>query len=166
MTYAILLGNIISSFSSICLIFSCLAKEQKKAYCWQMGESFFLFLSSICFSSWSGATTMFISVIRNYLTIKNNFTVRWMCFFSLLSLFIGIHVNTKGMVGLIPILATIQLTYCNYRVKTLLGTKLSFLFNIILWVIYSYSIFDFVSGTTQAISGFFCVYSLFHEHAK
>ena len=53
-----------------------------------------------------------------------------------------------------------QLTLCNYFVKSLRGVKLSFLINVILWTIYSYCILDIAYGTASAVIGVLTVISL------
>ena len=88
---------------------------------------------------------------------------------TVLTVGIGVAVNNRGLIGLIPVAATVQLTLCNYFVKSLRGVKWSFLVNVILWTIYSYCILDIAYGTASAVIAVLTVISLIRlirkEHA-
>ena len=156
----IILGNIISLGAAACLTFSCIVKDQKRAYGWQMGESIFLSLSSICFASWAGLSTLLLSILRNWLAMHERFTERLMIVFSVITVVLGLLLNSKGWVGLLPVAATLELTCCNYKAKTLRQTRIGFLINILMWMVYSYMILDIVSGVTQTISAIACIVAL------
>ena len=147
----ILIGNLISSCASGCLAASCVVNDKKRAYFFQMMESLLLTVSAFVFGVWSSMTTQAISTVRNGLVMKERFSTPLMVVCTVLTAGIGVAVNNRGLIGLIPVAATVQLTLCNYFVRSLRGVKVSFLVNVILWTIYSYCILDIAYGTTSAV---------------
>ncbi len=95
---------------------------------------------------------MAIICIRLSMVYKDRFTIRWAIFFLILSVALGLAVNTLGWVGLIPIIASIQITICNYAYTNLRWIKLSFIVNEAFYIFYFYMIFDFVSTFVQVIT--------------
>ena len=106
----ILLGNLISFLASLMLTAGCLMKDPKKVYAMQVAENLTLVVSSVCFGSWSGITTLLISTVRNVLLVKGHFDKKRMYLFSVLVTVCGLAVNNKGWIGLLPVLATVILT--------------------------------------------------------
>ena len=156
----ILIGNLISACASGCLAASCVVNDKRRAYFFQMMESLLLTVSACVFGVWSSMVTQAIGTVRNGLVMKERFTTRLMVVCTVLTAVIGVAVNNRGLVGLIPVAATVQLTLCNYYVKSLRGVKLSFLVNVILWTIYSYCILDIAYGTASAVIAVLTVISL------
>jgi len=64
---------------------------------------------------------------------------------------IGLYVNNRGFLGLLPIAATVELTFANYYAKDISLIKTSVLFNTVLWSIYSFLIWDFAAGISEAL---------------
>lgn len=160
MTHEILAGNLISAFASIFLVLSCWVSDRKRAYLLQAGESGCLCLSSVFFRSWAGLSTVFLSTVRNLLTAYGKYTNRLMWIFTVLVVALGLAVNNRGLIGLLPIAATVQLTVCNYYLKEILPIKWSFFANTVMWGIYDFAILDIVSGITQVIACLVCLVSI------
>ena len=78
----------------------------------------------------------------------------------------GILVNTKGIVGLFPVLATLIWTIANYYFRDVFYVKIFLLINIALWTIYFFVIWDFSSGIAQVVMGMICVISLYRISAR
>lgn len=72
--------------------------------------------------------------------------------FGVFSTVIGFAVNNLGLVGLIPIIATVQITICNYICKDIKWIKLSFIINESFYIIYFWCLFDFTSVIIQLIT--------------
>lgn len=151
MTNRILLGNLISFMASLALTAGCLSKDPKKVYILQVAENLILCVSSMCFGSWSGISTLLVSTARNMLLVKGRFDKRMMYLFIVLVTVCGLWVNNRGIIGLLPVLATVILTICNYYAKDILAIKWSLLVNLVLWAIYFFFILDMISGVTQVV---------------
>lgn len=165
----ILIGNIISAVASVFLAVSCVVNDKRKAYFCQLMESLFLVISSVFFFAWVRLITQALAVARNYLVMNEKFTARLMWAFTIVGTMIGLIINTEGWLGLMPIVATIQLTLCNYYCRSLKATKWGFLVNVLIWGTYSFLILDFAYGAANAaiaIAGFVSLWKLYQEEKK
>ena len=151
MSERMLLGNLISFAASLALLAGCLMKEPKKVYAMQVTENLILVLSSAVFGSWSGISTLLISTARNVLLVKGYFDRKMMVLFSVLVAVCGLWVNNRGLIGLLPVAATVILTICNYYAKEICAVKWSLIVNLLLWGIYFFAIRDVASGVTQMV---------------
>ncbi|WP_298521359.1 YgjV family protein [uncultured Methanobrevibacter sp.] len=155
----IIVGNIISLVAGIFLILSMWVNDEKRAYKHQFLNAFVLMISSIFFLSWTGVTTMAIAATRNIFVYKGKLTLSWTIFFIILSVALGLMVNTMGVIGLLPIIAIVQITICNYALKSIKWIKLSFIVNEIFYIIYFIAILDFASSAIELFTALVGVYS-------
>ena len=63
----------------------------------------------------------------------------------------GVALNTEGWLGVIVIVATIQLSLCNYYCKTVKATKIGFMVNLLMWSVYSFLISDVAYGIANGV---------------
>jgi len=157
----IIIGNVISLFAGIFLILSMWVNDEKEAYKHQFFNAFFLTISSIFFLSWTGVTTMALAASRNVMVYKDKLTFNWTIFFIILSVVFGLAVNTKGIIGLLPIIAIVQITLCNYYLKLITWIKLSFIVNELFYIVYFIAIWDFSSSVIESITAIIGLISLF-----
>ena len=113
----IVVGNVISLIAGIFIILSMWVNDEKQAYKYQFLNAFILMISSVFFFSWTGVVTMAIAASRNLMVYYDKLTFKWTIFFIIISMVLGLLVNTMGIVGLLPIIAIIQITLCNYYLK-------------------------------------------------
>ena len=156
----IVIGNIISLIAGIFIILSMWVNDEKKAYKYQFLNAFILMISSVFFFSWTGVTTMAIAASRNAMVYKEKFTFNWMIFFIVISIVVGVAVNTLGFVGLLPIIAIVQITLCNYYLKSIKSIKVSFIVNSAVYVIYFLAIYDFSSAAIETFTASIGIVSL------
>lgn len=156
----ILIGNIISLIAGIFIILSMWVNDEKKAYKYQFLNAFILIISSVFFLSWTGVTTMAIAAARNAMVYYDKLTFNGTIFFIVISVVLGLLVNTLGFVGLLPIIAIIQITLCNYYLKTIKSIKTSFIINSAIYVVYFLAILDFSSATIESITALIGLVSL------
>ena len=147
----IIIGNGISFIAAIFMVISCCINDQKKAYFCQMMNCAIACVAAVFFASWAGLSTLIISTVRNYLVMKGKYTKKLMYIFTPLVLVVGLLVNNRGIVGMLPPLATVQLSLCNYYTRDLLSIKLSFFVNNLVWALYGFLIYDFSSGLSDSI---------------
>lgn len=72
-TYLIL-GNVFSLLSAICIAISVLKKNKNDLILWQVIDVIFCILSNIALYTYSAMTTNSIALIRNILAYKNKLT--------------------------------------------------------------------------------------------
>ncbi len=148
------------------LFLGCCTTDTRKIYGYQIAENGILCLSSLVFGSYSGLVTLSLAIFRNVLLMKDQYTRNWMIGLSILITAGGVLVNTKGIVGLFPVLATLIWTIANYYFRDVFYVKIFLLINIALWTIYFFVIWDFSSGIAQVVMGMICVISLYRISAR
>ena len=148
----IIIGNIISFFSSIALVLSCVVNDKTEAYKYQTLEALILTVSSAFFYSWAGMLTMFIAALRNYLAMKDKLSFKLAVMFILIALIICPIINNYGWIGLLPMFGIIQLTICNYYLKNIKWIKLAIIIDLFIYAVYFIGIYDFISCATQLIT--------------
>ena len=153
----IVIGNIISFAAAVFLLAGCWTRDRDRTFLYQIFEAALLCLANVFFNSWSGITTLLLSAIRNWIILKNRFNERWMVFFGVAVTVLGLLMNNRGWVGLLPILATDQLIICNQYAKRMIPIKLSLLVNTMIWLVYSVMIWDISSTVAQAVTCVACV---------
>lgn len=147
----LVIGNCISAVASVFLAISNCAQSQKKIYLFQLLETATFCVSSIFFASWAGLSTLLISLVRNILVVKNRLRKWHVYLFAALVVIIGLYVNNRGWLGLLPLAATVEITFANYYAKSVPLIKVSVLVNTILWAVYSYLIWDFAAGISETL---------------
>lgn len=162
----LLIGNGISALASVFLAMSCVTNDRRRAYLYQTLESLLLVVSSVFFGAWVRLISQAFGAARNYLVMVEKFTVPLMILFTILSTALGLWMNTEGWIGMIVIVATIQLTLCNYYCKSVRATKIGFLVNVLLWGVYSYLIYDIAYGIANTVIFLAGVVSLIQYERK
>ncbi|MBP3225867.1 MAG: YgjV family protein, partial [Methanobrevibacter sp.] len=71
-----------------------------------------------------------------------------------------VYVNTLGFVGLLPVIAVIEITLCNFLLKSIKPIKLSFIVNSLIYIIYFFAIYDFTSVAIESFTALVGIYSL------
>lgn len=148
----IIIGNVISLIAGIFIILSMWVNDEKQAYKYQFWNAFILMISSVFFLSWTGVTTMAIAASRNAMVYKDMLTFNWTVVFIIVSIILGFLVNTMGFVGILPIIAIVQITLCNYYLKSIKTIKTSFIINSAIYIIYFIAIFDISSAVIESIT--------------
>lgn len=156
----IIIGNIISLFAGVFIILSMWVNDEKQAYKFQFLNAFILMISSVFFLSWTGVTTMAIAASRNAMVYKDRLTLKWTIFFIIISIVLGLAVNTMGFIGLLPIIAIVQITLCNYYFKTIKWIKTGFIINSAIYIVYFLAILDFSSAVIESVTALIGVISL------
>ena len=162
----IIIGNIISFVAAVLLGLSCWSKNPKRVFIYQFIENLFLSLSSLVFGSYSAAVSTLLSTVKSFIIVKGRYKKKTMIFFVISIAVLGVLTNTKGLIGLLPVIATVQFTYCNYKLTSIKGIKWTFIINLLIWDIYAFWIRDFSSGIAWAITLIVTIVSLMTIMAK
>ena len=157
----IVIGNVISFIAGIFILLSMWVNDEKEAYKYQFLNAFILMISSVFFLSWTGVVTMAIAASRNAMVYKDKLTFNWTVIFIIISVIVGCLVNTMGLIGLLPILALVQLTLCNYYLKSIKSIKMGFILNSIIYIMYFIAIWDISSIVIESITVTVGLISLF-----
>ncbi len=156
----IIIGNIISFIGAIFLSTSCVLKNRKLIFYFQAINCFILAVASVFFYAYAGIAALITSGIRNIVVAHDKYTTKLMYIFLALTVILGIVTNNRGIIGLIPVIATVQYTVCLKIFKTLLLTRISIWINTALWIVYSFIIMDYSTCFMDSISLITVTFSL------
>ncbi len=145
----LIIGNIISFVAAGFMAYSCCLNDHRKVFFYQAIECAMLCVASVFFGAWAGITTLALSATRNYLVSRDKFSHKLMVLFLVLVVVLGLLANNRGLIGLIPVVATVEYTVCCHYIKEIKAVKCSIFVNTFMWVFYSFAIMDFSTGFTD-----------------
>lgn len=150
---SIILGNIFSLFAMGFLFIALSHKDNHKLVFFQAFAHFFFILSALVVKGYSGAVQDIIGLIRNLLILKglNSQRIRKLLLVS--AVVLGIIFNNMGLVGLLPVIATLQYTLISTK-KDISNNMLqiSLILNAILLTGYSLALHNYVNVIANFIS--------------
>ena len=131
-----------------------------KKFSFQLMDCLLLAIAQLIFGVPSGAVALFLGVLRNLCIILGRYNLFAMISFSCATLILCLVANSSGLLGAIPILATLLLTVGMYYARGIIATKTVIFINLILWSVYSFLIFDFATGISNAVSAIICAITI------
>lgn len=149
-TYLIL-GNIFSLLSAICIAISVIKKNKNDLIYWQVIDVIFCILSNIALYTYAALTTNSIALIRNILAYKNKLSknITWLLF--ALCVIVGLWANNRGVIGLFPIIASASYTIFMFTTKNEQQMRWALSSNLILWFIHDIYVQAYPSALTDII---------------
>lgn len=135
-TYLIL-GNIFSLLSAICIAISVIKQSKKDFMCWQIGDTFFGIIANIALCAYAALVISIICFIRNILSYQNRLTKLITIILLIASILIGLYANNLAIIGLLPIIASASYTICIYVTKNEQQMRWALTINMILWFIHN-----------------------------
>lgn len=145
----ILIGNIISFAAAVFLAVSCVVKDRKQVFILQFMNCAVLALASYFFGSYAAISTLALCCVRNVFITKDRFTRPVMTVIVILVIVCGVLTNNRGIIGLMPVLATVEYTMCCYFINNIRKTKISILLNESIWLVYSFIVQDYSTALTD-----------------
>ncbi len=151
MPTSLILGNIFSLLSAICLAVSVLKKNKNDLIWWQIVDVVFCILSNIALYTYAALTTNSIALIRNILAYKNKLTkkITWILF--ILCIVAGFWANNRGLIGLFPIIASATYTIFIFITKNEQQMRWALTSNLILWFVHDIYVQAYPSALTDIV---------------
>ncbi|MBO7556544.1 MAG: YgjV family protein [Alphaproteobacteria bacterium] len=149
-TYLIL-GNLFSLLSAICIAISVLKKNKNDLIWWQVIDVIFCILSNIALYTYSALTTNSVSLIRNILAYKGKLTKNLTWILLILCIVAGLYANNRGIIGLLPIIASVSYTIFMYTTKNEQQMRWALVLNLILWFIHDIYVQAYPSALTDTV---------------
>ena len=156
-----LIGAFFISYSADCInlskIFSVFGKNKKNIVILQLCTNIFCTLTNIFLRSYSGVVANAILSIRHFLDIKGKMTALTTVIISILITVLGLYFNTRGLVGLCPIMASVLFVIFTYIAKSAQHMRLNIGFTILIWSFHDFTIKSyplFIMDFTIAILSF------------
>lgn len=135
MAHYLLIGNLLSLGTVLCLAVSATVKNKKALIGWQVIGAVFCILSNIVLFAYPSAATTAVSLVRNILSYKNKLTKNITIFLTFLCIVLGLIFNNLGWVGLFPISAVASYTVFLYTTKNEQQMRYALILSMILWFI-------------------------------
>ena len=104
-------------------------KRKRTIFLCQFLECALLAVASVFFGALAGMTTLVFSAIRDLLVANDRYTKPMMTVFLILTIVAGVLANTRGLVGLLPVFATVEYTICCHYIVGEKATKCSIFVN-------------------------------------
>ena len=160
MSTNLIVANILSLISNGINGISSFFKTKKSILLIQTLECTIGGISQLLCKSFSAAIQLFICAIRNFITVNKNTKkiVYWL--FSLAFLVLGHIFNNRGLIGLLPIFATIQFTLWNGYFKTAQQVRYGMVINFIPWIIHDFVVKMYVSAIIMTILMFVTIVNI------
>lgn len=164
-TYLVI-GNIFSLLSAICIAISVVKKNKKSLIWWQIIDVFFCILSNIALCTYSALTTNSIALARNILAYKNKLTLKitWIMF--ILCIIAGLLANNRGFIGFFPIIASASYTIFIFITKDEQQMRWALISNLILWFIHDICVQSYPLAITDIILSIWTAMQIFRNRKQ
>lgn len=164
-TYLII-GNIFSLLSAICIAISVIKKNKADLIWWQILDVIFCILSCIALYAYAALATNFVSLIRNILAYKNKLTknITWILLIS--CVICGLWANNRGIIGLFPIIASASYTIFMYITKNEQQMRWALISNLALWLVHDFYIQAYPSALTELILSVWTAIQIFNNRTR
>ncbi len=156
----IVIGNIISFVAAVSMLLSAITKNRTTLFFLQFLECALLAVANLFFASYAGVWVLLLSAIRNILVAKEKYNKKMMWGFLVLTVLLSLLTNNRGMVGLIPMIATVQYTVCSLFATNVVRAKWSMAVNTLFWIIYSAAVWDVSTAVSDLIVLLFTLWSI------
>lgn len=147
----IIWGNLISFVGSLFLFASCVAKSKRRVLLFQFFQCAILTAAQITFGKGAGAVSMAVAGTRNLIIASGHYGVFATVLVSLFTFVFGIYFNTGGVIGLMPVIASVFYSVALYVTNDVRHLKLALSVLLFVWIVYSALIFD-IFGTISNTS--------------
>lgn len=148
----LIVGNILSFIGVVLLGISSLVHDKKRILFYQIYNCLFTTLSNIVLGGFSGATVNFAALVRNWLVYHGKNTHKITIVIAIIMTIIGVSVNQHGIIGTLPIIASIQYTlWLGWGFTSAQSVKLALAINVSIWAVYDAVIMAFPSLAVRMI---------------
>ena len=163
MSFSLILGNIFSLCAVICLGISVIKNSKKSLIGWQIVDTVFFIASTLVLKSYAAVTTNTVSLIRNILAYKYGLSKSAAIFFCIIMTVIGVYLNNRGIIGLFPIIASIEYTIGMYMTENEQQMRWILVFNLLLWFIHDAYIQAYPAAINELGLGIWTAWQIFHK---
>lgn len=130
---SLLIGNVFSFGAALCIAVSVMKKNKKDLIGWQILDTSFCILSALFLNSYSSVSTNSIALIRNVLAYTNKLNKLLTGILLVICVSVGLYVNNRGWIGVLPVSATAEYTILMYTTKSEQQMRYALLINLLMW---------------------------------
>ena len=163
MTFSLILGNIFSLCAVICLSVSVTTNNKKSLIGWQILDTSFFIASTFVLKSYAAVTTNSVSLVRNILAYKYGLNkIMTFCLCTIMVI-IGVYLNNRGIIGFLPIIASIEYTIGLYLTKNSQQMRYIIILNLLLWFIHDTYIQAYPAALNDMGISLWTAWQIFHK---
>lgn len=156
----IIIANIFSFIAMIIMCINGIVKNKKKFVMIQLIQIAIAAIANILLGATTGVIINSISIIRNYMVYKNNFTLKYAIITSILSAGLSIYFNNLGFIGILPLFSTIPYTFLMQKCN---DSQMKYLtiWSLIPWCVYDFYVKNYVAFVFDCATIITCIIGLF-----
>lgn len=162
----LIIGNIFSLLSAICIAVSVVKKSKKSLIGWQIFDVIFCILSNIALYTYAALTTNSVALIRNILAYKNKLSKNITWFLLILCIVAGLWANNRGIIGLFPVIASAEYTILMYITKNEQQMRWALVINLMLWLIHDFYVQAYPSSLTDLVLSLWTAMQIWHNRKQ
>ena len=151
-TIGIVIGNICSLLAMITDSISSSQKTAKGILVVQSISQFIYGIGTLVLKGYSGAVQNAVSILRNFVAIKQieSKVLEWLLV--LMGVVLGIYFNNLGLIGYLPVIANLQYTLAIFKFKdNERGIKISFAICIGLFALFNVAILNIIGACSNFV---------------
>ena len=151
-TIGIVIGNICSLLAMITDSISSSQKTAKGVLVVQSISQFIYGIGTLVLKGYSGAVQNAVSILRNFVAIKQieSKVLEWLLV--LMGVVLGIYFNNLGLIGYLPVLANLQYTLAIFKFKdNERAIKISFAICIGLFALFNVAILNIIGACSNFV---------------
>lgn len=157
-TIHIIIGNIFSLISAVCIALSAIKNSKKDFMYWQVGDTMSGILANIALSAHAALVTSIVCLIRNFLSYTGRLTAKITAVLLLVGVVTGLYANNLGVIGWLPVTASAIYTVCIYLTKTDQQMRYALIFNMALWAVHNFYVMAYPSALMNTFLAFWSAY--------
>ncbi|MCR5676636.1 MAG: YgjV family protein [Agathobacter sp.] len=142
--YYLVIGNIISFAGAIVMVLIGLIKERKKILSAQIAQFSLMGLGNLVLGGPTGFITNMVSIVRNLICFKWEFTWPLKIGFIVLQTVLAAIFNQNGLIGWFPVIGTAMFTFF-MDTDSDITLKVIIILSEVLWCIFDFSVKNFSS---------------------
>ena len=161
-----LIANVIGLIGSILMVLMGILKKKKDVLHAQNAQLVLLGISNVMMGGYIGCIVNIIAIFRNILCSKGKLNMFWVVIITMFTITIGVICNKEGMIGYLPILATLIFLFF-MNIKDMVKFKFMTAIVMFLWFIYDLEIRVYTTALFDLITVFSCLIVMYHiAHEK
>jgi len=146
----IIIGNLLALVASSLMIYSGILKKKDEIIYIHSVEKALSVISNIVLGGITGAITSAIGLVRNLLCYKDKLKIKEKIIIITVTLFFSLKYNNLGIIGLLPIFATVLYTLF-MDTKDIIKFKILSISTTMMWLIYNIYIIAYIAAFIQSI---------------
>lgn len=166
MQTSLIIGNIFSFFSAVCIAISVIKRSKKDFMLWQIGDTAFGIIANIALFAYAALVISIVCLIRNCLSYMNKLTKNITLVLLVLSVIVGVYANNLGIIGWLPIIASASYTICIYLTKNEQQMRYALVINMILWFVHNLYVMAYPSAIANIVLCLWTAIQIIQENKR